>query len=485
MKKIVFLFLFVAIHVFCQTFSPDHRNLRSFKDKPLLWKLHALTQDTTNSVFYFPQRDSFWLKNTDSLAKSSAFSHKSNKSLMLVDLIGGIDFKGQEQLADTVFPGVDGGLWLRGHVDSLEFELDARIYSERHTASWPSSFDGEYLDIQDEQNNDGLKYVSYARYRGHLAYNVGFARIDLGRDNMHWGPAYYNNLSLSRYSLPYNYASVEIVVGPLSVLSIYGDLNISGENVTEKNKKNRSLYGHRYELSLGNLNVGISELQVVYDDNDAWLFLPIVPLFMEKGNYVESSSNGSLSFDLNYRLLHKARLYSEFFLDDMQSPLTLIKNEKIQAKWAWLVGCHYVQNFWISDKLIETGALLEYARVEPYVYSHFKPYTAQFENMGVPLGNKNGPNSQIIDLLLYSRLLKKYSLAVHQSFKWKGSDYGSAVNDTTPFRHERINKRFLHGSDVKYSITPSLRYEGNVVYFDFEMTLFNDEQFLVRSGFKW
>ena len=36
-------------------------------------------------------------------------------------------------------------------------------------------------------------------------------------------------------------------------------------------------------------------------------------------------------------------------------------------------------------------------KVEPYVYSHFHPNTAQAAHLGVPLGAPNGPNSQTID----------------------------------------------------------------------------------------
>ena len=77
---------------------------------------------------------------------------------------------------------------------------------------------------------------------------------------------------------------------------------------------------------------------MVYDDNDVWLFVPIIPLFMEKGNYTESSNNGALSFDINYRLLNLVRFYTEFFLDDLQSPTELIKNDDVQSKWAWMIG---------------------------------------------------------------------------------------------------------------------------------------------------
>ena len=38
----------------------------------------------------------------------------------------GLDYQGGEVLGDTIWPGIDGGLYLRGYADSLDFDLDAR-----------------------------------------------------------------------------------------------------------------------------------------------------------------------------------------------------------------------------------------------------------------------------------------------------------------------------------------------------------------------
>ena len=150
----------------------------------------------------------------------------SNRAFLATSLVGGLDYRGGESLGDTIWPGIDGGLYMRGYLDSLEFVLDARIYSEGHSAQRPKSFDGEYIDFQSEANNDGIEYVSYARYRGHLSLNMGFARCDVGRDVMHWGPGYYNNLALNQFSLPFNSMSLDLQVGPLTVVSVYGDLRL-------------------------------------------------------------------------------------------------------------------------------------------------------------------------------------------------------------------------------------------------------------------
>ena len=51
--------------------------------------------------------------------------------------------------------------------------------------------------------------------------------------------------------------------------------------------------------------------------------LPVIPLFMIKTTQVERSNNGNLAFDASWRLPGRLRIYSEFLIDDIQSPTAL------------------------------------------------------------------------------------------------------------------------------------------------------------------
>ena len=300
------------------------RNLRLLENSPMLFELHRVTTGEGRQFFAYPQRDTTFRKNfvnsegkallyydsehgasvsgyRDSCTSQDSVCNAELKNLnvprmaLAMSLVGGIDYRGGEALNDTIWPGIDGGIYLRGYADSVDFVLDARIYDEGHSAKYPKSFDGEFLEVQKEENNSGIEYTSYARYRAHIALNYDWARIDFGRDVMHWGPGYYNNLSLNQFALPYNMLSLDMKLGPLRVMSFYGDLRIYS-SMSDKNKdETRNIFGHRYELAVGNATFGISELQIQYDNLKPWLFVPVVPLFMEKGNYSESSNNGSLS----------------------------------------------------------------------------------------------------------------------------------------------------------------------------------------------
>ena len=479
--------LFTAPYAASPFFSAERsRNLRTLETTPLLFEYHRETVSGSEQVFYYPRRDTGFRKGFAQSEKRALLGYQDEKQAIAASLVGGIDYRGGERLGDTIWPGIDGGLYLRGYRDSVEFMLDARIYMENHSADYPKSFDGEFVEFQKEENNSGVEYASYARYRGMFAINMGFGRLMLARDVFHFGPGYYNNLTLNQYALPYNTLSFEFHVGPLSVISLYGDLRIYANSMNRKNTNDRNLYAHRYELNLGNLILGMSETQILYNENKVWLFVPIVPLFMEKGNFSEDNNNGALAFDANYRLFNLARIYTEFYIDDFESPISLIKNDNIEAKWAWMAGTQIGKDFSVKGHKLEAGAIAEYARVEPYVYSHFHPNTAQAAHLGVPLGAPNGPNSQTIDFAVYGRFARRINVNVRNTWLWKGTDYGSAINDTTPTsNHFKLPKKFLDGAKMKYSLSPAISYDGDFVFYQLEFTLFNDEKIYTRLGVKW
>jgi hypothetical protein len=206
-----------------------------------------------------------------------------------------------------------------------------------------------------------------------------------------------------------------------------------------------------------------------------------VPLFAEKGNYSEDNNNGAIAFDFSYRFPIGFRIYSELFLDDMESPSSLVRNDNIEAKWAWMAGAEYAANFgaW------KIGSIAEYARIEPYVYTHFEPHTAQIAHLNYPIGSQAGPNSKNIDWLVYAKHAKHFQMQLKQGWSWKGTDYGSAVNDTTPSGHHSTAKKFLDGAKMNYSLSPAIVYMSNHYAISAEYTFFDNNAFCSRAMVLW
>lgn len=405
---------------------------------PLLFEMHKITVGEGRQSFVYPSR------NCDfhgELCDSCFWKTNGNIS------------------ASVWNSGFGGEAFFAGFVDSVDFDIDVKFNWIRESDKIFAELDGESVH---EVWDDGGDWINYTRFRGHFGYNYAWLRLEMGHDAMHWGPAYYNNLTLNRRAVPYNYFSVDFHFGPLRVISFYGRMRIDSANVYTHEYDDRNLYGHRYELALGNATFGINELQMVHNENNPWLLVPVFPLFIEKGNYSEINNNGAISLDANYRIGHLARIYGEFYLDDMESPITVIKNEYMNSEWAWMLGAQIGHDFTVRGKQVQTGSVFEFTHMEQLVYTHFRADEAQMANAGRPIGNPSGPNSRNIDWLLYGKVLVGNTTLIFSllnSWFWKGTVFGSYLNENMVPKMETIPKNYLGGAKMHYSITPTLTFE--------------------------
>ena len=423
---------------------------------PLLFEYHRLTTGDSRQRFAYPQRNHAYRtapKRFISSVDELQYGLDGN-------LHAGVFSTYNRADDDTVLPGGYGGISAAGYIDSLDFDFNAALHVERHDIENPPTADRQETDwvLWDHDDSD---VINYKRMQGHFGLNYAWLRLEMGRDALHWGPGFYNNLTLNRQTVPYGYFSVDLMFGPLRVISFYSKLEIDSVGAKIHSDGRRHLYGHRYEFALGNATFGMSEIQVIYNNNNPWLLVPVFPQFMEKGNYTEHSNNGALAFDVNYRLFRVARVYGEFYIDDLDSPVSLIENEYLNNQWALMLGAQVAHDVNINQRKIELGSVFEYARMEQFVYSHFEPNEAQIANAGYPLGSQLGSNSQVIDWMLYSQFddaLVGGSLFVglRNTWSWKGNVIGSDINEAWTGRGMR--KDFLGGAKMKYTLTPIVAY---------------------------
>lgn len=501
LKNLLPLFLFFALLVPAAYAAPvvgaeRTRNLRQLDYAPMLMEYHGQTVGDSRQFFTYPRRNYDFIRNFEKTegnalvyySDSIGSGDEAHRFAIAASPLLGLDYRGGESLGDTIWPGIDGGLYLRGYADSIDFDLDARIYTENRSASETKSYDLEIFEKQTKARNSGAEYISYSRYRAHLGFNYAYMRLQLARDVLHWGPGFYNNLTLNQFALPYNMLVLDFTLGSFRVFSVFADLRIDDwlslkMNAETPNSDDRNLYAHRYEWSLidGDLTLGMSEILVLYNSNKPWNFVPIVPLFMEKRNFSDHTNNGALAFDVNYRLFRSIRFYGEFFLDDMESPIAVYENKYSNNRWAAMLGMHTAHNFSLLKRRVKTGTIVEIARVEPYTYGHYNIGEGQLANLGFPLGNPNGPNSLSVDWTLYGSLSvdewQSVFIGLHNQWLWKGSDLGSDINDP----YKTIRKRFIHNAKMHYNATPSISYRGRYVSFTGEFTLGNDPAVYLRT----
>ncbi len=446
---------------------------------PLLFEYHSLTTGDSRQRFAYPQRNYEFRSATQKFNASvdrlqMGADIDLNASLFTTFTDGGDAAFGSAP-DDYTLPGFSAGISAAGYIDSLDFDLNAALYVERHDLKNPPTADRQETDwvLWDHEDRN---VINYKRMQGHFGLNYAWLRLEMGRDALHWGPGFYNNLTLNRQAVPYGYFSVDLTFGPLRVISFYSKLEIDSVGTKIHSDGRRHLYGHRYELALGNATFGMSEIQVLYNNNNPWLLVPIFPQFMEKGNYTERSNNGALAFDANYRLFRFARVYGEFYLEDLDSPIAVIENEYLNSQWALMLGTQISRDFTIGQQKIELGTVFEYARVDQRVYTHYEPNQGQIANAGYPLGNQLGPNSQSIDWMVYSQLNKAFFVGLRNNWSWKGNVYGSGLNTRWEPGSNQDHKQFLGGAKMEYSMTPMVAYNSTYWGCSGAVTLFNESR---------
>lgn len=455
---------------------------------PLLFQYHSLTTGDSRQRFGYPQRNYGYIESMKSGALWQGVTDSTISLQFGIDgnLHLGAFSQYQEYSSETdkIFPGGFAGISASGYIDSLDFDLNVALYAERHNHDNPPSVDRLETDWV-VWDNDGHHIVNYKRYQGHLGFNYSWLRLELGRDALHWGPGFYNNLTLNRQAVPYGYFSVDMVFGPLRIISFYGSLEIDSVGSKIHSDNSRNLYGHRYELALGNLTFGMSEIQVIYNNNNPWLLVPVFPQFMEKGNYTERSNNGALSFDANYRIMRMARIYGEFYVDDFDSPMSIIQNEYLDNEWAFMVGGQFGYNLTLDGLLMEFGSIFEYSHIEQLVYTHYSSNQGQMANAGFPLGNQYGPNSQTIDWTLYALVDNSFIFTLHNKWIWKGTVFGSYLNETMIPGMADMHKHYLDGATMHYSIMPMIAYEKDHVGISAGASFIYESSLLANITLKW
>jgi len=345
----------------------------------------------------------------------------------------------------------EGGVRAWGSKGNLAFSSEVRSIVESHSDPNAASYDREFVDRTVEGELSDYSFTSYARYRAAIDWHSTVGVFGFRRDALHWGPGRWSNLVLNKAAIPYPSFRWAANFGNASLETVYGKLSRGANGAYSDDGSSKTLYAHRYEWRAAPwLAIGSSEALVVSGKETPAALLPIVPLFVEKGSGLESANNGLIGFDIAIRG-HDGLLYGEFLVDDLQEPSRLFDNYW-GNRWAAMAG---FEQWWMLPGGLNLDYALEWARIEPWVYAHYKANSSQISNLSSPLGNPSGPNSRTI----HSEIGvggDSWRISAGTTLAWKGIGPGSSLNDTAArlslTRMER--KSFLSGIDEP-DITPA------------------------------
>jgi len=316
---------------------------------------------------------------------------------------------------DNVYTSTNGFI-LRGTVgDHIGYHIDVRDSREWGSRDYPgntattlpgrgfASFKGDSAEF-DETN-------------AHVTYAGGPFVVSLGRGKNVWGRGRSGTLIISEYGAPCDMLRVETSFWKLRFTFFTAELEqfppiagwyyssppgIPADSVAVK----KYMSGHRLELNLGDrLQLGLHETVVFGGRWDLTYLNPV--MFLKGGEHANGDhDNAAMGADFRLFLSRTHSLYGELLIDDITT--TKLGTDWYGNKLAWQVGTFIREPF----GLLDFDARLEYAHVNPWVYTHRFPINS-YTHYGDVIGHRIGPNADEVYFEIRKRFSRRLKTAVY------------------------------------------------------------------------
>ncbi|NLP12135.1 capsule assembly Wzi family protein [bacterium] len=332
--------------------------------------------------------------------------------------------RGHQYQPDALISETSGGGILRGTLNqTVGFYLDARNTLTRGNQKAEEHFDpSQGAPVVIAGSN-----VYQDQALAYWTWQNTWLRIQAGRDEIAWGPGFHGGLSLSGNSPAAELLRLNAFFRRFSFSYVHAFLR--------SNVGSKYLAGHRLDFMVKpGLYLGATET-VVYGGRDVqFAYLnPIMPIHIAQ-HHLGDRDNKTMSLDLTCMLWPGLKLYGEYFIDDMTSTESLTRY--FGNKFAFLLGGQLINPLRIAD----TDLRFEYARVEPYVYSHYDSINI-YTHYNQLIGHWLGPNADGLFLQLGWQPLRDFRIELSLQQQRKGE--GDA--DTRSRPEQGVEKKFLSG----------------------------------------
>ncbi len=234
---------------------------------------------------------------------------------------------------------------------------------------------------------------------GSVRYDAGIISLQVGRERVLWGSGYGEKMTLSDNPRVFDHIRTDVTYGAVRYTFLHAWL-LGTERVlrfsfptdttsqfAEPVIADKYFAAHRLELSFpGVLSVGLQEM-VVYSNRSVDL------AYLSPLSFIESvqrsrgeRDNVFWAFDVKTNFLRDLQFTATLMYDDINIPDLF--SEKWSDRYAWQAGVYYADPFTLKN----TSLIVEYTRVEPYVFSHGRSRDNSVTSLGVLLGPAVPPN---------------------------------------------------------------------------------------------
>jgi hypothetical protein len=280
--------------------------------------------------------------------------------------------------------------------------------------------------------------------QSHIAYDNDWFFATIGRETRNLGAGLFQKTFISDVSQPYDALSLGVRFSNFeykfthgSLLSAAVDSNITqGFNTTIPDK---FLVMHRFAFRPSWGEISLWEGVIYSNRSIDFGYLNPLSFLKSLEHALRDRDNSLMGFDATLRPFDNFQLKGSFLLDDII--ISEIGKGYWSNKTAWNIASTYSFDF-----PLDIG--VEYARIEPYTYSHFNPLNTYSSDNGL-LGSVMQPNSDMIGLLVNYWIGEKYPL----TFKYMRKRHGQNV-----YKNGELVENV--GGDINQTIRPQDKYYG-------------------------
>ena len=314
----------------------------------------------------------------------------------------------QDSAGETIIRRTNG-LYVNGQL-SQKVGFYFNFQDNMETGRGPY-YPGSYYNFEDDDRDklysDHAAYVTLTRgdicyydfTRAVFSFQTGNLLLNFGRGDNCWGSGRLGNLLLSNNSPPFDFLSMRYditaflrfvyltgILHPYPEIYKINEITASGRE--RKIIENKYIAAHRLEFyPCKGVEIGLSE-SVIYGERGLEpAYLNPINLYFSAEHNLGDMDNVAWSGDIEFNLIKGVTLYGEIFIDDMQTGK--LGTDYIGNKFAYIGGC-FLTN---PGELKDLDLTLEYARLDPFLYTHFFPINT-YKNWNSGLGHFMPPNSQ-------------------------------------------------------------------------------------------
>ena len=281
--------------------------------------------------------------------------------------------------------------------------------------------ESKYRQLEGEREGQ-LK--NRAATNSYLKFNLPWFELQLGQDNLRWGPGYHGNLLISENPIAWDMLKLQATYKNVTFTGFTGVLEDMAEDINEK-----YISGHRAEGYFWNrLGFGLSEV-VIYGNRFEPGYLNPVNIYLINEQTISradsrapgSGDNVLASVDMRLRLVDNFEIYGELMFDD-GDPFASFKHW--DTKFGILGGIYLTDAFGIAD----TDFHAEYAFINQYAYTHENPVNV-YKHFTSAIGHHIGTDADN----LWVQLRRRWTDKLESVFTYDLERHGSGdINKRHP-----------------------------------------------------